>query len=203
MAAVDQRRGFTLVEAVIVGVVIAVLLVSLGSYFLSHDRAKWQALVDAEPNKVLEARCQVSGEIGHSGRHYWSEILVHIKSRAPYPVDFEWDSWMFPAISVHTYKGSKEGGPKSFTINPDETVELLLKPRPRFPGDKVLRIFPDDTELRIVFFSKNESWPTIPVKLHSRYTYEEIAHSPLLVTDEIRFPEAWAGDPAQLNGDDE
>jgi hypothetical protein len=82
-------------------------------------------------------------------------------------------------------------------------VELHLKPRPRFPGDTVLRIFPADTGLRMVFFPKNESLPTIPMKFSVPFTHEDIVRSPLLVTDEIRFPEAWAGDPAQLNDDDE
>ena len=54
MAAVDQTRGFTLVEAVIVAVVIAVILAVTIPWMLERERERLQVLADTEPWEVFK-----------------------------------------------------------------------------------------------------------------------------------------------------
>ena len=54
----DQRRGFTLVEAVIVAVVIAVILAVTIPWMRERERARLQVLADTEPWEVFELRAK-------------------------------------------------------------------------------------------------------------------------------------------------
>jgi prepilin-type N-terminal cleavage/methylation domain-containing protein len=62
MSAVDQRRGFTLVEAVIVAVVIAVMLAVSIPWLRERERARLQVLADTEPWEVFEFRAKPAKE---------------------------------------------------------------------------------------------------------------------------------------------
>jgi prepilin-type N-terminal cleavage/methylation domain-containing protein len=178
-----DKRGFTLVEAVIVAVVIAVIL-SVGiPYFQSRETAMWQALADAEPNEVFEATC----EVVNAGKGVGDEssfILVHIRNLAPYPIRFKWEKWAIIPRNKYYSSASNSGGPKAFTLKPGEIVDLEIAPFSVLPNDLPAKVF-------LLPVGTGEVPSVLTHDLPQCCEYVDFHHSPYLVTNEVSFPKDW------------
>jgi hypothetical protein len=106
MSAVEQRRGFRLVEAVIVAVVIAVILAVTIPWLRERERARLQALADAAPWEVFELRATPTKETFAEGEDIlvWCEIVNPTR----YPLTLPNDLYTFYLAF---------GNPISFAIN--------------------------------------------------------------------------------------
>ena len=186
-----SERGFTLVEFILVTVAVAVMLAVLIPYFQSREQAKWQALADSEPNEIFEVNCDlIEGSGSQENPH---TILVRITSRAPYSVDFEWDFWAMILNSALYSARSVGGGPKAFTIAPNETVEVQL------PFPSIVR---SASPFKLAFVPKDLGRELPTVLEPQGYPYADLHRTQYLVTEEIKIPENWVGEGRQARGND-
>jgi prepilin-type N-terminal cleavage/methylation domain-containing protein len=85
----DDKRGFTLVEAVIVAVVIAVILAVTIPWMRERERQRLQALADTEPWEVFELRAKPAKKTFAADE----QVIIHceIENMTDYPLSLPKD----------------------------------------------------------------------------------------------------------------
>ena len=190
------RAGFTLIEAVIVVVVIAVLLAFLTPVMRERERARLQAVADTEPSAVFTMECQPASDPLQSGEGL--DFVCSITNTKGYDLAFKQHVVLRsfragdPGIgrAIFDPPTDPDGGP--LIVKSKETVDIRFRKGLQLqPGEYTEAFMEADI---LTFVTSSTSSDVRPVKeWRERQPLESNRFSFRIVGDPIEYPKLGSG----------